>query len=218
VAFGERNTSVSNRFIGRSTGFEYQIDCSILESFLAPGCNPKKTQILTPQPSRYIREATTAIYVANMPMCWALMRRLFKLHAFDGNSSKTGTNPQAYDPNFNRARTVYGQGMLSSNISSKSNKSKSTEGRSDASWWDRDGMTRTESEEFIIMTPPSKAKVVPLEIWESKEFDVVNDRSSKIEHNRIVQDEMFDGGATTKTVVSARRSESVSSRRGLRHS
>ncbi|KAH6715708.1 hypothetical protein BKA61DRAFT_631356 [Leptodontidium sp. MPI-SDFR-AT-0119] len=35
----------------------------------------------------YIREASTAVYVANMPMCWPLMRRLFKLRAFNGISS-----------------------------------------------------------------------------------------------------------------------------------
>jgi hypothetical protein len=102
---------------------------------------------------------------------------------------------------------VYGQEMLGS----KSGGSRSREGRGDASWWDRERMARTESEEFIVMTP-AKAKITPLEIWESKEFDVVNDRtSSVVDPNRVQQDVMFNGAVQTKTVVSARRSESVSS-------
>ncbi|KAF4624618.1 hypothetical protein G7Y89_g13555 [Cudoniella acicularis] len=37
----------------------------------------------------YIREASTAILVANIPMCWALMRRLFNLRSFNGSSPHT---------------------------------------------------------------------------------------------------------------------------------
>jgi len=154
----------------------------------------------------YIREASTAVYVANMPMCWSLMRRLFNLRAFNSNSSKTGTATRTIGSRANKgARQVYGQEMLGS----KSDGTRSAGGRGD--WWDREA-ARTESEEFIMS--PTKAKIAPLEIWESKEFDVVNDRSSvAIDPNRIVQDQMFDGGPSTKTTVSARRSESVGSRR-----
>lgn len=39
----------------------------------------------------YIREASTAIYVANIPNCWPLVRRLFHLRSFTGTTEKSGT-------------------------------------------------------------------------------------------------------------------------------
>jgi len=68
-------------------------------------------------------------------------------------------------------------------LRSKSGGTGSAEERGDASWWDREAV-RSESEEYIVMTP-TKAKIAPLEIWESKEFDVVNNRSSFIDPNRV---------------------------------
>jgi len=160
----------------------------------------------------YIREASTAILVANMPICWALMRRLFNLKAFGGQSSKTRTNPRTTPSHQYAARKVYGQEPLGSKSDAGASKGKD----GDTSWWDREAMARTESEEFIIMTP-SKAKIQPLEIWESKEFDISNDMSSTVDqNNRVIQDVMFDGGPKTRTTVSARRSESVGSRKGVR--
>jgi len=97
------------------------------------------------------------------------------------------------------------------------------------SWWEREGnlsrLGRTESEEYIVR-PPGKAKMVPLEIWESKEFDV--DRGSvgpgaPVSDRRPQPSKIFDGvggsGATsvyetkttvTTTVTPVRRSESRS--------
>ena len=56
------------------------------------------------------------------------------------------------------------------------NSSDKGEGKGDTSWWDREGaLGKSESEEYIV--PPGRAKM-PLEIWESKEFDVVKDGGS----------------------------------------
>ena len=84
------------------------------------------------------------------------------------------------------------------------------------SWWDREGV-RSESEEYIVMQPTKAA--VPLEIWASKEFDVVEDqRNSQFgtrESTAHPPDKMYDGpkGYVTKTIVTARKSESEGSNR-----
>lgn len=74
---------------------------------------------------------------------------------------------------------------------------------------------RSESEEYIVMQPTRAA--MPLEIWESKEFDVVNnERNSTFRDSKIPQpDKMYDGpkGYQTKTVVTARNSDSEGSSR-----
>jgi hypothetical protein len=38
----------------------------------------------------YIRESSTALIAANLPMTWTLVRRIFKVSAFAGYSSKNG--------------------------------------------------------------------------------------------------------------------------------
>jgi hypothetical protein len=95
-----------------------------------------------------------------------------------------------------------------------SNSGDSRAERGETSWWDREGM-RSESEEYIVMKP-TKA-VMPLEIWESKEFDVVKDeRNSQFRDSKTPQpDKMYDGpkGYETKTVVTARNSDSEGSNR-----
>ena len=82
------------------------------------------------------------------------------------------------------------------------------------SWWEREGV-RSESEEYIVLEPTEA--VMPLEIWESKEFDVVKDeRNPKSRHSKITQpDKMYDGpkGFETKTVVTARSSDGEGSSR-----
>jgi len=157
----------------------------------------------------YIREASTAVYVANMPMCWALMRRLFNLRAFNARPSHTGNYPRTIGSNRNGSRALYGREMLSSG----SHESRKDDTKVNTSWWDREPMDGNESQEHIV-TAPSRVKVMPLEIWESREFDVINDRSSSVvDPNRIQPNVMFDGGSQTKTVVSARKSEDVDSRR-----
>jgi hypothetical protein len=103
------------------------------------------------------------------------------------------------------------------------------EAKAQMSWWERESSTnklgQSESEEHIVGAP-NKAKSIPLEIWESKEFDI--DRGSvRIGEldNRGQQIRIYDGvggnaGARefeTKTIVtasasSARRSESSNER------
>jgi len=143
----------------------------------------------------YIREASCALYVANMPMCWPLIRRLFNLRAFH-SSNKTGTHPQYPEvPVYPNTKKIYGQDPLSSRHSRI--------GSGGTGWWDREGLARTESEENIIMSP-SRPKM-PLEIWESKQFDVEDSQSSRLDNDKArfaQQDVMFDGGVQTTTVVS----------------
>jgi hypothetical protein len=46
----------------------------------------------------YIREASTAIYVANIPTCWPLARKLFGLRSWsssDETKSRTRTKPKS---------------------------------------------------------------------------------------------------------------------------
>lgn len=113
----------------------------------------------------YIREASTAIYVANIPLCWPLMRRVFNLRSFNGHSSKTGTNShQMMSGSRLGASRVYGNGTVTS---------QTRKDGSNGSWWDREGLARTESEELIV-EQPTKTNV-PLEIWARKSFEVVDD-------------------------------------------
>ena len=152
----------------------------------------------------YIREASTAILVANFPMCWALMRRLFNLRSFNAASNtQSKANTAASNFHSNRKGGPYGPSIeMSSN-----NKG---EGRGETSWWDRErALSKTESEEYIVS--PGKARL-PLEIWESKEFDVVNDRGSSvigIQEQARIYNALEDNGRgeqfKTQTTVTAQR-------------
>jgi hypothetical protein len=143
----------------------------------------------------YIREASCALYVANIPMCWPLMRRLFNLRSFHNSDGIDNPSQHLDLPVSSSTKKSWGHNPL------KSWHSRVSSG--ETSRWDRDGLSRTESEENII-TPPSKAKM-PLEIWERKQFDVENSHKSRIDedHSRFAQkDVMFVGGVQTTTVVS----------------
>jgi hypothetical protein len=41
----------------------------------------------------YIREASTAIYVSNLPMLWPLFRRVFNIGTFQGSTPKDDSQP-----------------------------------------------------------------------------------------------------------------------------
>jgi hypothetical protein len=159
--------------------------------------------------SHSIREASTAILVANMPMCWSLMRHLFNLRSFNGSSSATrskNTNPRSVTTGL--GSKSHPKKALSSNIEG------SRAERGETSWWEREGM-RSDSEEYIVMKPTRAT--MPLEIWESKQFDVVeNGRSSNVVDDRNPgQNKTYIGAAgfQTQTVVTARKSESEGSTR-----
>ncbi|RDW77768.1 hypothetical protein BP6252_05821 [Coleophoma cylindrospora] len=162
----------------------------------------------------YIREASTAILVANMPMCWTLMRRLFNLRAFNATSQKSHTNSKSATHNLRSMNAPMGSKKRSVldklSVTDQSGLSRGRE------WWDgREG--RSGSQEDLV-TPPGRAKInpspaPPLEIWASKEFDVVDVEttsggSSKASEHNI---EMFNtiGGTRfqSKTVVTARHSD-----------
>ena len=67
------------------------------------------------------------------------------------------------------------------NLSTVPKRNDRSEAKSQMSWWEREAgsgaprLGRTESEERMVRTP-GQAKLGPLEIWESKEYDV--DRGS----------------------------------------
>ncbi|KUJ14456.1 uncharacterized protein LY89DRAFT_139975 [Mollisia scopiformis] len=90
----------------------------------------------------YIREASTAVLVANMPMCWSLMRRIFNLRAFSGLSSSNGQRSKSlpiatvYSGAVSRARgggTKDGSRVMVSKVDRNETSN---------SWWDREGRIR----------------------------------------------------------------------------
>jgi len=111
----------------------------------------------------YIREASTAIYVANMPMCWPLFRRVFKLGTFNGSQSLTPFGGPNSHPGMD-----LGQGPKASIHSHDvdENLPKASK-KANASWWEREAVMgrlgQSESEEYIVS--PVKAKTLPLEPW-----------------------------------------------------
>jgi hypothetical protein len=131
----------------------------------------------------YVREASTAVLVANMPMCWPLLRRIFNLKAFNGNSSAAQFST-ARSKSIPIATTYSNQGggkkVLGisrsggeTEMSSQDREERGMKGRGkgDISWWERNdsGISKTESEEYII---GNGRKDVPLQIWESRRVDV----------------------------------------------
>ncbi|KAF2090359.1 hypothetical protein K490DRAFT_19120, partial [Saccharata proteae CBS 121410] len=56
----------------------------------------------------YTRESSTSLLVANLPFTWTLLRRLFKLRPFDGNSSTSNTHTGNHF-SYHSARTARGR-------------------------------------------------------------------------------------------------------------
>lgn len=110
----------------------------------------------------YVREASTAFYVANIPLCWSLLRRVFHLSAFSGMSS--------LDRSRSRSARVP---PLHSGVVSRPAKGNvlgnAVDGRSDdvelgkGNWWDREAvdLEGSDNEECILQ---DKITFVPLEI------------------------------------------------------
>ena len=147
----------------------------------------------------YIREASTAVLVANMPMCWPLLRRMFNLKAFNGGAS--GSAPQFSTGAKSRSipvATTYNIRKLNQ-VEAVSQTSSGGRGKGDVSWWERNdsGLSKTESEEYIIPGNGKNGKNVPLQIWESRQVDV--ERGSVVEEHgrerdlRIEQARIYDG-------------------------
>ncbi|TVY36636.1 hypothetical protein LOCC1_G006789 [Lachnellula occidentalis] len=151
----------------------------------------------------YIREASTAIYVANMPMCWALMRRLFNLRSFNLSSNNSRSRSKSFP------LTSHGRGTVISNGRTLNDEpTKGGEGKKDKSWWDREGYARGESEEHIVREAEA-AKVPKLEVWETKEFEIDREDGEGKQFATDGQDpnvtRMYDGGDKNTTTVTATR-------------
>ena len=146
----------------------------------------------------YVREASTAALVANMPMCWPLLRRLFNLKAFNGNSS--GVQSRSKSGPFSTALSGRHGGKKRGTEERNGEMLVSSQGREGGSvggeeWWERqDG--RGESEEYIV---GNSAKDVKLEIWESRQVDVergsVNALETGVEGRDLRADQVriYDG-------------------------
>jgi hypothetical protein len=187
----------------------------------------------------YIREASTAIYVANMPMCWSLMRRLFKLRAFNGISSggrsRSKSAPIATSYTGVGGSRIGGGGSKTQNSVLGSKIDRSERGQNGSNWWEsRDAnnkLGRSESEEYIVGSNGMKGSAVPLEIWESREVAIdrgsVRDQGSvttivggggNTGEDKGMRTKMYDGVGkeyetrTTVTAIGGRKSESGSSR------
>lgn len=168
----------------------------------------------------YIREASTAFFVANIPHCWSLVRRMFKLRSFNGTSNKgtyTGENTRA------SGIILTGMGTRTGNHTYTRRTSVSMTGRerisdSDGStehlpfpksttmskeWEKSHRLVRSESEEEINKSPP-------MEIWQSTNVTIEEHYGNG--HAMADQHEMYDGlgaqnertnGFKTQTVVTA---------------
>jgi hypothetical protein len=155
----------------------------------------------------YIREASTAIMVANAPMCWTLVRRVFNVKGFLNQTSETKSKsvPVAATYVTTADGTMKGNG-------------KAQAGKGEMSWWERESrLERTESEEYIVGDPNGR-KDVPLEIWESREVDV--ERGSKAVEDKGMRtvDRMFDGTGhgyeSTVVIEAVGKSTNGSGRKG----
>jgi hypothetical protein len=140
----------------------------------------------------YIREASTAIYVANAPMCWTLVRRIFNVKGFlntgsEGTRSKTSKSAPVAATYLN---------VTSADGTMTGPNKKVMPGKGGSEWWERDTdvLERTESEEYIVGGSNGR-KDVPLEIWESREVDVERGSVQVGEDDRGMRtmNRMFDG-------------------------
>ncbi|KAH6671791.1 hypothetical protein B0J14DRAFT_564387 [Halenospora varia] len=188
----------------------------------------------------YIREASTAVLVANMPMCWALMRRVFNLASFNGSGhsrSKSKSLPlSAMNNGIGGTHNSKKPSIFSKTDDENASRSRpSISQKRDKSWFDRESsmsrLGRSESEEFIVN--PGKA-VMPMEVWETKEiavdrgsvraFPTASEHSESGFDKKMQLKRMYDGAGSgkgqyeTRTIVTAQltpeKSRSSESSRG----
>ncbi|KAE8334093.1 hypothetical protein BDV24DRAFT_170646, partial [Aspergillus arachidicola] len=102
----------------------------------------------------YVREASTAICVANIPNCWSLVRRVFNLSSWTGSSHSQGRthryNPYGYEMGTHirtRGATAFRKTRFGASVAMS-------------------GVRKTESAEEIINADREQANQgIPLEIW-----------------------------------------------------
>ncbi|KAF7596830.1 hypothetical protein BBP40_012430 [Aspergillus hancockii] len=114
----------------------------------------------------YVREASTAVCVANIPNCWSLVRRVFNLSSWTGSShSKNRTR------HYNTY--AYGTGTHSRTTRFHSSSQKK-------SLWtsvSMSGVRKTESVEEIIKDESAQSNQgIPLEIWHQTSIHVTEEQ------------------------------------------
>lgn len=155
----------------------------------------------------YIREASTAILVANIPNCWPLLRRIFNLRSFSGSSDPTSGTHNRNPMSASRLAAVAGlQGV----------KIASNDPNGGRTWGGRDKnrmVAKSESLEYINgrLEDGTMHKEIPLEIWQDVEVSI--HKFDAEDEESVRRKEMYDGvengdeelgfKSKTKTVVTA---------------
>ncbi|KAL4887642.1 hypothetical protein BJY04DRAFT_5436 [Aspergillus karnatakaensis] len=131
----------------------------------------------------YIREASTAIYVANLMCWWPLLRKIFG-KALSQYSSNYNTNRYG-DPSSRSGGLS--QQLASVTAGASANRTqKSTDGKASKSRWWKQSQARSESK--VLATSASQEAInsgeqgegdVPLEIWRKVEYNVEQNADPK---------------------------------------
>jgi hypothetical protein len=125
----------------------------------------------------YIREASTAMYVANLMCWWPLLRKMFGWRAFQYDSSRR----YAYQKNSRRFANLPGGTAQSSRPRSgvpgklgfiRSYHNSKLSNMSTSRMGGTRNLTTTTSEEAINMSDPTAGHDVPLQIWHKVEYDI----------------------------------------------
>lgn len=122
----------------------------------------------------YIRESSTAIIVANLPLTWTILRRIFGLRSFNGKSS----NQHTTDPN-SRFRSLYSRNQVS------------------VVRGDDPALEPSTSEEQI-----NKGYGIPLKIYQRHEVEITSEAAVP-ENRRPSSQGSSEGHGITVTVKSA---------------
>ncbi|KAJ0418275.1 hypothetical protein BJY00DRAFT_188300 [Aspergillus carlsbadensis] len=129
----------------------------------------------------YIREASTAIYVANLMCWWPLLRKIFG-KALSQYSSNYRTNRYG-DPSHQSGGLSQQLGSVVANASAKGTQT-STAGKKGTKRWWKGGVSHSRSESKVLATSASQEAInndsggresqtdVPLEIWRKVEYNV----------------------------------------------
>ncbi|THC88332.1 hypothetical protein EYZ11_012221 [Aspergillus tanneri] len=121
----------------------------------------------------YIREASTAVIVANIPNCWSLVRRIFSLSSWTGSSHRKGRTYY---------HTRYGYGTRTH---SRTRKQTGTQKENLWGSLTMSALRRTESVQEIIKDDSAGAnQEIALEIWHQTSVSVVEDQPGPSNSNR----------------------------------
>lgn len=143
---------------------------------------------------RYIREASTAMYVANLMCWWPLLRKILGWRAFQYNSSRSYTHQKNSRHFANLPGDTAQSSRPRSGVPSKlgficayhhsklSNTSTTRMGGTG-------NLTTTTSEEAINISDPTAGHDVPLQIWHKVEHDIEEaDKGSGAEEERSLEE------------------------------